>query len=258
MKRRSSVLTFCLLVNGLLYSQDHKVLTNRDVIGIVALGLSDEVVIEKIRATRETGFDTSAEGLKELKAGKVSDAVIMAMINPQLPVTSEVSYGRKPAELPGFSATDSLAYKRPDGTFEAIKQCSMWTKLAGMNSAVYFGTKVKQYAQLDGLEAMVRVDERKPIFYLRTEGSVGVRPLIVRLRQKTDHREIQTMKMGSLGSWERLPKAERFEVEISQVADGIVSVTPKADLPDGQYVVTLDEMLDQAYDFGVADNKLGK
>jgi len=59
-----------------------KPLSNDDVVGMVSLGLSDDVVIEKIRSAPSTSFDTSIEGLKTLKAAKVSDAVLKIMINP--------------------------------------------------------------------------------------------------------------------------------------------------------------------------------
>ena len=58
-------------------------MTNADVIDLVGFGLSDDVVIDKIFATKVTDFDTSISGLKALKAAKVSNAVIRAMINPQ-------------------------------------------------------------------------------------------------------------------------------------------------------------------------------
>ena len=62
-----------------------KRLTNQDVIDMVTLGLSDDVIIAKIRSVNgadELRFDTSVNGLKALKAAKVSDAVIKVMINP--------------------------------------------------------------------------------------------------------------------------------------------------------------------------------
>lgn len=59
-----------------------KALSNDDVIQMVALGLSDDVIIEKIRSVSSTNFDTSVDGMKSLKTAKVSDAVLKAMINP--------------------------------------------------------------------------------------------------------------------------------------------------------------------------------
>ena len=59
-----------------------KPLSNDDVIQMVSLGLSDEVIIDKIQSVASTSFDTSIDGLKSLKAAKVSDAVLKVMINP--------------------------------------------------------------------------------------------------------------------------------------------------------------------------------
>ncbi|MGA2417144.1 MAG: PDZ domain-containing protein [Candidatus Sulfotelmatobacter sp.] len=70
-----------------------KRLTNQDVIDMATVGLSDEVIIDKIHSTEGTDFDTSVGALKSLKAAKVSDAVIRAMINPH-PAISAVDNAR--------------------------------------------------------------------------------------------------------------------------------------------------------------------
>ena len=57
-------------------------MTNQDVIDMVALGLSDDVIIDKIHTVESTQFDTSVKELKTLKAARVSDLVIRAMITP--------------------------------------------------------------------------------------------------------------------------------------------------------------------------------
>ncbi len=59
-----------------------KPLSNDDVIQMVSLGLSDDVIIEKIQSVAATNFDTSVAGLRSLKAAKVSNSVLKAMINP--------------------------------------------------------------------------------------------------------------------------------------------------------------------------------
>ena len=81
----SAVALFLLLASTTWSQQLSTRLTNKDVIDMAALGLSDDVIISKIRsaAAGETlQFDTSVNGLKELKAAKVSDDVIKVMINP--------------------------------------------------------------------------------------------------------------------------------------------------------------------------------
>src|SRR5580698_6297771 len=82
-------LFLCVFVACSAWGQElAKRLTNESVIEMVGLGLSDDVIITKIRADSAAGttkFDTSVEGLKALKAGNVSDAVIKAIINPAPP-----------------------------------------------------------------------------------------------------------------------------------------------------------------------------
>ncbi len=56
-------------------------MTNQDVIEMVSMGLSDDVVTDKIQASASVDFDTSVAGLKVLKAAHVSDRVIRSMIN---------------------------------------------------------------------------------------------------------------------------------------------------------------------------------
>jgi len=65
-----------------------KRLTNQDIIDMSAAGLSDDVIIAKIRSATgadASKFDTSVDGLKALKAANVSDAVIKVVISPAPP-----------------------------------------------------------------------------------------------------------------------------------------------------------------------------
>src|SRR5712691_7824617 len=78
----ASLLTIFLLLTAARPQVQPNALSNEDVIQMVALGLSDDVIVEKIRSAGSTNFDTSVDGLKLLKAAKVSDLVLKAMINP--------------------------------------------------------------------------------------------------------------------------------------------------------------------------------
>src|SRR5580692_12872060 len=85
----SLLATLLLLLASTAWSQQlGKRITNKDVIDMAGLGLSDDVIISKIRSASAGGtlqFDTSVTGLKELKTAKVSDDVIKVMINPTPP-----------------------------------------------------------------------------------------------------------------------------------------------------------------------------
>jgi hypothetical protein len=81
--RIAMIAVLCLFVVSICLGQQlAKKMSNQDVIDMVALGLSDDVIIDKIHGTEGTQFDTSIDGLKALKAAKVSDTVIRTMINP--------------------------------------------------------------------------------------------------------------------------------------------------------------------------------
>jgi hypothetical protein len=56
---------------------------NADVVRMVAAGLSDDVVVRAIRAAPATAFDISPNALIDLRAQKVSDPVIKAMLDKQ-------------------------------------------------------------------------------------------------------------------------------------------------------------------------------
>lgn len=79
----AAVILFALLCSSWLAAQTAaKQLTNQDIMELVSVGLSNDVIIDKIHAAEATNFDTSVEALKTLKAANVADAVIRVMINP--------------------------------------------------------------------------------------------------------------------------------------------------------------------------------
>ena len=86
--RCSIALLGFLLASSAWGQEMAKRLTNQDIITMVSMGLSDDVIIAKIRSVSGADglkFDTSVDGLKALKAAKVSDAVIKVRINPAPP-----------------------------------------------------------------------------------------------------------------------------------------------------------------------------
>src|SRR6185295_13420042 len=67
--------------------QSAELLTNKDVMELLKAGLSPEVVIAKIKSSNAT-FDTSINGLQELKGAGVPDAVILAIVEKAAPKSS--------------------------------------------------------------------------------------------------------------------------------------------------------------------------
>lgn len=97
-------------------------LTNQDVVDLVKTGLSDDIVVAKIKGS-SCQFDTSPASLKDLKAAGISDAVILAMVqassSPVGAATSATSDAvstdpfahvrvYRPKQLPGNNFTPSI------------------------------------------------------------------------------------------------------------------------------------------------------
>ena len=82
------------------------VLTNADVLMMLKMGLSSEVIIAKIRVSN-CSFDTSPASLQELKKANASDALIMAMMAPAAPAPAASAAAPQPA---------GVEMKIPDGT----------------------------------------------------------------------------------------------------------------------------------------------
>jgi len=85
-------------------------ITNQDIIKLVKAGISDDVIISKIRSSR-THFDTSVAGMIALKNAGVSDQVISVMVNPR---------GEATASSAGPTRTGSSA-PLPSATPEPVK-----------------------------------------------------------------------------------------------------------------------------------------
>jgi hypothetical protein len=158
-------------------------LTNQDVIGMVSFGLSDDVLLGKIRASQSTDFGTNLDGLRALKAAKVSDAVIKQMIQPKAVAGAVPPSTSGPEAISGMpslmlGAYCGVYYKAQDG---------LWTPL---NMLLPSGRENRGFASKGfliyrGVKAPVHISDRKPVFFVHSLGSpnpwqilqVGTRPM---------------------------------------------------------------------------------
>src|ERR1700723_4177318 len=100
----------------------HKRFTNNDVVSMVQMGLSEEVITAKIRAMNAADpgslrFDTSVEALQALKAASVPDGVMRVMINPA-PSATLIAQGAAPLTLdPNLPPPEVGVYWRDESRF---------------------------------------------------------------------------------------------------------------------------------------------
>lgn len=266
-----------------------EILTNATIIELSQLGLSEVVITEKIRQS-ECQFDTSLTGLKQLKAAKVSDAVIAVMLNPHAkPTASPAPLPPTPKPVPspsGLVDSEGRAVPLPPDKGAYLWDGKSLTLLVqsqvpsmGVNVGRAIGStlnpfmKNKLELQLIGTNAKASFMYSQPIVIVSGLGDVipGVpsyRLLYVKQGgMRKDRRILGTYDVGGFGSVAMVDN--EIPCEIKKVAEGIYAIKPTKLLADGEYglvpVTRLGEMqanqksiaAPPVWDFGIyAEGKL--
>src|SRR5229473_5176644 len=148
--------------------------TNLDVIEMVKLGLSDDVIITKIRQAYEAGtdavsFDTSVDGLKSLKAANVPDSVIKVMINPAPPPATVVA-GTSPFSVdPNLPPPEVGVYWKDGGKFVLVEGRAVSNTKTGGKAGSFLTNGLRNQhwdATIEGPISKNLVRDHHPTFYL--------------------------------------------------------------------------------------------
>ena len=230
-----AVIVFVLLCSQWLAGQSvAKRMTNQDIKDLVAVGLSSDVIIDKIHAAGVTDFDTSVEALKALKAANVPDAVIRIMITPR---SSSVA---APAASP--VASDSYGLPQEIGVYISLKgklteiepEIVGWQS-GGMLKAI--GTAGLTKGHVNGKvmnpKSQLQVATPVEICIKTAEGTAVTEYQLLRLDQHGNRREFRAMTGGifhASGGAER--NAVQFETE--KLGNRIWRIVLK-DLKKGEY-----------------------
>jgi hypothetical protein len=184
-----------------------KRLNNQDVIEMAKLGLSDDVIIAKIRQAYGSGtdavsFDTSVDGLKALKAASVPDPVIKVMIDPAPPPATVVA-GTSPISVdPNLPPPEVGVYWRNEGKFVLVHgQVVSNTKTGGKAGSLFTNGLRNQHwdATIEGPTSKNVVRDRQPIFYFYVpDGNDSSDYVLIKLNKKSDHREFQIGSFGGI------------------------------------------------------------
>jgi hypothetical protein len=240
-------------------------LGNQDIIDMTALGLSDDVIIAKIRSAakpEDLAFDTSTDGLRKLKEGHVSDAVLKVMINPAAiaPGPTPAAVAPAPAVTapapavaapnPGAAANaasdpnlppaevgvywkNGYAFVRVEG--EIVSQA----KVGGRAGAMFtYGMRAEHWdAYVNGPTSKNRINERRPMFYFYVpDGSSASDFILVKLEKKGNRREFQIGSFGGLtGGKSGVKRNKEVGYKADHVAVRTYRVTLEGDLKPGEY-----------------------
>jgi hypothetical protein len=195
-----------LLLAATTWSQELATrITNKDVIDMVSMGLSDDVIIAKIRsasAGQELKLDTSVSGLKALKAANVPDPVIKVMINPAPPAAPVVMASTAISNDPNLPPPEVGVYWKNGNNFVLIPgQAISQSKVGGKAGSFFtYGMRNEHWdAYLNGPASSNVINERQPVFYLYVpDGSSSSDFALITLEKKSDHREFEVGSFGGV------------------------------------------------------------
>jgi hypothetical protein len=252
-----AVVVFALLFAQWLAAQPTaQTMTNQDVMDLVALGLSDDVVTDKIHAAEATNFDTSLPALKSLKQANVSDAVIRAMINPHLGATSNSTSAAQAGD-PNDPNTPHdpgiyLYAKGQDGVQMTMLEPTVYSqgKSGGiLTSAMTYGiAKVKWKAVVRGAHANAKSSDAGMAFYFYFEEtgaglshawfggtSTPNEFTLLKFDVKKDERETVVMKANIFGSSSGTDEKANTGFSFTKIRPGVYKVVPNEPLKPGEY-----------------------
>jgi hypothetical protein len=207
MKQLAALLgVLLLLLASTVWSQPlNKRITNKDVIDMTALGISDDVIIAKIRSAAAGGtlqFDTSIDSLKELKAAKVSDEVIKVMINPAPPAASVVVAATPITNDPNLPPPEVGVYWKNGNAFDRVEgQAISQAKVGGKAGSMFtYGMRNEHWdAYLDGPQSKNVIQDRLPVFYIYVpDGASSSDFVLISLEKKGNRREFQIGSFGGI------------------------------------------------------------
>ncbi len=252
-----TVVIFALLCTQWLVGQTAvKKMTNQDVVDLVTLGLSDDVVMDKIHAVEATDFDTSLPALKSLKQANVSDTVIRAMINPHPDSAGDSNPPAKAADPNDpNSPHDPGIYmyaKGPSGAQMTMLEPTVYTqgKSGGVfASAMTYGiAKMKWKAVVRGAHANTKSNDASMVFYFYFEemnaglshASFGGTSTpneftLVKFDVKGDSRETVTMKLNAFGASSGTDEKANTGFSFTKLRPGVYKVVPNEPLKAGEY-----------------------
>ncbi len=262
MKKFKFLAAFALLLalfaaaNVKTFAQD-ETLTNDEVISLVKAGLSNAVIINKIR-TSKSSFNLSTDSLIKLKQAGVADDVVAAMLEAK----SGKTVANTTATVGGASgdSNDPLAphnfgiylFEDKDGVKKMTQlapNVSAQNRTGGLftSSMTYGLGKVKTKANLPGTAAKLQLNQAQPTFYfyldtksggLNTASGVPSTPnefTLIKFNVRSDNREVTIGKSNAFGAKGGLSDEYVVQYNVEDLGNGIFKITPTTTLKNGEY-----------------------
>ncbi len=187
-----------LAVSLCMGQQLSKKMSNQDVMDMVSLGLSNDVVIDKIHAAPETGFDTSIDSLKSLKAAKVSDEIIRVMINPHPALAASTAAVVAPATSDSGIPEDAGVYIMLKGKLTEIEPDVVGWQTGGVMKSIATQGLTKGHTNGKIMKPKSTIQVTGPLEFIikAPEGTSVTEYQLLKLDEKGNRREFRAMTGG--------------------------------------------------------------
>jgi len=219
--------------------------SNQDVVSMVQLGLTDEVIIAKIRTMSanspdSVSFDTSTEGLKALKAANVPDSVIKVMINPAPAPTAVIATSGPVTLDPNLPPPEVGVYWKNGVNFILIQGQAVTNAKVGGKAGSFFTDGLRNQhwdATIEGPTSKNVIQERLPSFYLYVpDGSDASDYVLIKLIKKDDRREFQVGSFGGItGGKSGVKRDKEVPVKAEHVGLRTYRISLDEELKPGEY-----------------------
>ena len=248
-------------------------LTLEDVVKLSQSGLSEELIITKVKQNAKV-FDLSAEELLDLKKAGVTDNVINYLLDPARPYAPPppaAGPDPSPARPPKPSAPakqypeDRLAarvpwepglYHFPQDAPVGVDIKLLLGEVEGPGLGKVLKMKGRTIAYLVGAAARTRIKDPAPLFYMRLPEGKGIEEVVlVAFEKKKARREIdmgpgpkQELKGAAMRRFDSLEVGPRlFKLTVGKLAKGeyIFFLLGSAEPPKGSQ--------GKGYDFGIGE-----
>lgn len=238
-----------IVLVSIAYAQDnssaHRRLTNQDIIAMVQMGLSEDVITAKIREAGASdpgalSFDTSLDGLKALKEAKVPDSVIKVMINPGAAPVAVVAVAAPMTMDPNLPPPEVGVYWKDGPKFVLIQGQALTNMKAGGRAGSFFSDGLRNQhwdSVLEGPTSRNIVRERRPTFYLYVpDGTDSSDYVLIKLNKKGNRREFQVGSFGGItGGKSGVKRDKEVPYKAEHVGIRTYKLALDADLPVGEY-----------------------
>lgn len=233
---------------GVKAQSAQKAMTNSDVVQLVKLGMSPEIVLAAIRGSGRTEFDVSATGLLSLKQAGVPDAVVVAMMGAGVTLNpDDVATPRAPGIYIDVGDTNPTLVPLEPAVFSQGKSGGF------LKSALTYGiAKMKWRAVVRSQAANQRTRNGQPTFYFYFENrTTGLSPgtfsmifggatspnefVLAKVTVKKDSRELVVGEMGAFGGSSGARSEDTVEFSTERLSPGAYRVRPTRPLFIGEY-----------------------